>query len=319
MAEATVVFADLTGSTGLFESLGNVKATRVVTRITQWIGDVCRQHGGHVVKNLGDGVLMLFPQNGDAVDAAIDLQRQYAKRTANWPASLKTGLKIGLACGDVVEQDGDCFGDAVNLSSRLSDLSGSEQIFASLSVIEPIPENGLRTRCLGAMDIRGRSEACVVYRIEWQSEVPSDYMTMPAMLASPPLAQQISSSPQSISLSWQKIQMSFGSKTLPIFLGRDTDCHFVVDDPRVSRRHASISYRSGRFYLQDISSYGTWVHFSESSSVIALRRQECVLMPVAELALGGPFEGVPVATVQFKLVTEIPNNGLGLSGRAAKM
>ena len=48
MADVTVVFADLTGSTGLFESLGNTKATRAITSLTQWIGKVCAAHGGRV-------------------------------------------------------------------------------------------------------------------------------------------------------------------------------------------------------------------------------------------------------------------------------
>lgn len=299
MAQATVVFADLTGSTGLFESLGNIKATQAVTRLTQWIGTVCAQCRGKVVKNLGDGVLMVFASNADAIATAIELQRQHSKRIANWPAALKMGLKIGLACGDVVEQDGDFFGDAVNLASRLSDLSGPEQIFASLSVIEPLLEMGTpHARCLGAMEIRGRTEACVVYRIEWQADVSSDFMTMPAVLAAP-AAQKVIAAVQPFRLSWRHIEASFASRQLPIFLGRDSGCQFAVDDPRVSRRHASIACRSGRFYLQDISSYGTWVRAYDGSAVIALRRQECVLNPGSDLALGASFDESSVAVVRF--------------------
>lgn len=305
MAEATVVFADLTGSTGLFETLGNVKATQAITRLTQWIGTVCAQCRGQVVKNLGDGVLMVFERKADAITAAIELQRQHSKRIANWPASLKMGLKIGLACGDVIEQQGDLFGDAVNLASRLCDLSGSEQIFAALSVVEPLLDAGMpRTRCLGEMEIRGRTEACVVYRVEWQTEVSSAYMTIPGALSAA-VVQKVTAPAQSISLAWRNIHASFASNKLPIFLGRDTNCQFVVDDPRVSRRHASISFRSGRFYLQDISSYGTWVRFSNSSAVAALRRQECELMLGADLALGAPFDGSSVATVHFEFAAEV--------------
>ena len=60
VVQATVVFADLTGSTAFFEALGNEKATRAVTRLTQWISDVCEAHQGRVVKKLGDGVLAVF-------------------------------------------------------------------------------------------------------------------------------------------------------------------------------------------------------------------------------------------------------------------
>lgn len=57
---STVVFADLTGSSRVFEAMGNARATDTVTRLTQWIGGVCQAHGGRVVKSLGDGVFALF-------------------------------------------------------------------------------------------------------------------------------------------------------------------------------------------------------------------------------------------------------------------
>jgi len=141
MAELTIVFADLTGSTGLFEALGNAKAAEVVTRTTQWIGKLCQSRGGRVIKYLGDGVLMSYTDNHAAVVAVADLQRQHRERGSSYPGNSKMKIKIGLARGEVVEQDGDCFGDAVNVAARLSDLSGADQIFASESVIEALPDD----------------------------------------------------------------------------------------------------------------------------------------------------------------------------------
>jgi len=59
-ASYSVIFADLTGSTAAFETLGNERATLVVTRLTQLMGETCALHNGRVVKTLGDGVLALF-------------------------------------------------------------------------------------------------------------------------------------------------------------------------------------------------------------------------------------------------------------------
>jgi len=300
MAEVTVVFADLTGSTGVFESLGNAKATQAITRLTQWIGKVCHAYRGHVVKYLGDGVLVVFPDNADAVDAVTELQRVHRDRIRNWPEQLKMRLQVGVARGEIVEQDGDCFGDAVNLASRLSDLSGPDQILATDAVIRHLPSDTLvRSRSLGALEIRGRSEACLVHRIEWQSEVMSESFTVPASLTVPP-ATPPAAVLASIELCWLDINTAFASTELPIFLGRDQDAHFVVQDPRVSRRHARIEYRAGQFFLEDVSSYGTWVRFSDNAAVVALRRQECVLLLEGEIALGAPFEDFTVPTVSFK-------------------
>lgn len=300
MAEVTVVFADLTGSTGVFESLGNAKATQAITRLTQWIGKVCQAYRGHVVKYLGDGVLVVFPDNADAVDAVTELQRVHRDRIRNWPEQLKMRLQMGVARGEIVEQDGDCFGDAVNLASRLSDLSGPDQILATDTVIQHLPPDTLvRSRSLGALEIRGRVESCLVHRIEWQAEVMSESFTVPASLTVPPVDQPATALAL-IELCWLDINTAFASTELPIFLGRDQDAHFVVQDPRVSRRHARIEWRAGKFFLEDVSSYGTWVRFADSAAVVALRRQECVLLLEGEIALGAPFEDFTVPTVSFK-------------------
>jgi adenylate cyclase len=301
MAEVTVVFADLTGSTGVFESLGNAKATQAITRMTQWIGKVCTEHGGEVVKSLGDGVLMVFRVNVDAVESVQEMQRFHIDRIKTWPEKLKMRLQIGMARGEVIEQDRDYFGDAVNVAARLSDLSGPDQILGTETVIESLPLDTLvRYRSLGAMDIRGRQEACTVYRIEWQNEVLSDFFTVPASLSNSPFAAKTVPQLGSIHLSWLDVEASFTSEQLPMHLGRDEEAEFVVNDPRVSRLHAKIIWRAGKFYVEDVSSYGTWVRFSGSDAIVALRRQECVMLVEGEMALGAPFEDFTVPTVSFK-------------------
>ena len=300
MAEVTVVFADLTGSTGVFESLGDAKATQAITRLTDWLGKVCVAKGGIVVKNLGDGVLMVFTRNSDAVESVIDMQRLHTERIKTWPEKLKMRLQIGMARGDVIEQAGDYFGDTVNVASRLSDLSGPDQILGSDTVIDSLAADSLvRFRSMGAMDIRGRNESCTVYRVEWQSEVLTDFFTVPAGLAQSPFSPNV---PQvgSVELSWLDISAIFTSTQMPIFIGRAGNAEFGVDDPRVSRLHAKLTWRAGKFYLEDVSSYGTWVLFSGGGAVVALRRQECVLLENGEIALGAPFEDFSVPTVNYK-------------------
>jgi adenylate cyclase len=301
MAEVTVVFADLTGSTGVFESLGNAKATQAITRLTQWIGKVCTGQGGQVVKTLGDGVLMVFADNTAAIESVTEMQRVHSERIKTWPDKLKMHLQVGMARGEVIEQSQDYFGDAVNVASRLSDLSGPDQILATDVVIDSLaPDSVVRFRSLGAMDIRGRNESCNVYRVEWQNEVLSDFFTVPASLNASPFAPKGAPQLGSIALSWLDVEATFTSEQLPMHLGRDGDAQFVVNDPRVSRLHAKIMWRAGKFYLEDVSSYGTWVRFAGGDAIIALRRQECVLLVEGEIALGAPFEDFTVPTVSFK-------------------
>jgi adenylate cyclase len=301
MAELTIVFADLTGSTGIFESLGDAKATEVVTQATQWIGKLNQSRGGRVIKYLGDGVLLAFSDNSAAVRAVTEMQRLHSERIANWPANMKTmKIKVGMARGQVVEQGGDCFGDAVNVAARLSDLSGADQILANANVIDQLDrsDNEIRYRSLGAMNIRGKSEPAVVFRIDWQREVQTDFLTMQAGLET--LSSHAALQPGRLVLSWLDITMSFEASDMPLFLGRAVDAGFVVNDPRVSRLHARIERRGDVFVLVDVSSYGTWVRFAGSDSVLALRRQECVLLDKGEIAMGASFEDFTVPTVNFK-------------------
>ena len=304
MSELTVVFADLTGSTAVFEKLGNTKAVQVITSLTHWIGFVCEKHNGQVVKYLGDGVLILFKESANALIAAIELQEIHHDRIRYWPHALKMKLQIGMARGDVVEQDGDCYGDAVNVASRLSDLSGSEQILVSESVIQQLSNSYvIRSCCLGPLVIRGRTDTCIVYRVEWQDEILSEVFTIPARLMSSSLKRH-ELKPTYIELSWLDIYIKFNTSDLPVYLGRDSDAQFIVKDPRVSRKHAVIESRNGKFYLKDISSYGTWLRFSNGESIIPLRRQDCMLLLNGEIALGASFEDFTAPTVLFRIKEE---------------
>lgn len=295
---STVVFADLTGSTRVFEAMGNARATETVTRLTQWIGGVCQANGGRVVKSLGDGVFAIFSSGAAATHAVVELQRYHQKRLLAWPAPLRMALQIGVASGEVVEVEGDCYGDAVNLASRLSDLAGPGQIWVTDAVISQLRDGAVQHRDLGLINIRGRSEMSVVHRIDWQEEVTS-FLTVPAALA--PLRVPDSSFGQ-IELAWLDVRSMFRTEELPIHLGRVNDAQFVVNDPRVSRLHARIELRQGSCVLIDVSTYGTWVRFHGNggpSTEIALRREECVLHGRGEIGLGAPLSDISAPTIAF--------------------
>lgn len=301
-ASSTVVFADLSGSTGVFEALGNAQATEAVTRLVQWIGNVCESHGGRVVKTLGDGVFALFANGAAATHAVLELQRNHpTRRQAWWPESVRLELQIGIASGEIIEVDGDSYGDAVNIAARLSDMAGPGQIWATESVIAQLPDSDVRRRRLGPIGIRGRLDMPVVYRIDWQEEV-SSFLTMPAPLAPP--ARVPDSVFGQIELAWLDVRSQFGIGALPIHLGRVDDAEFVVNDPRVSRLHARIESRNGSCVLTDLSTYGTWVRFHGSagaSGEVALRREECVLHGSGELGLGAPLSDFSTPVIAFSV------------------
>ena len=297
----TVVFTDLHGSTAVFEALGNAKATALVTQTTQWIAERCEAHGGRVVKTLGDGVLAMFPQSQHAIDAVVEIQRSHLKNITRLDKLSAMPIRIGVASGEVELVQGDCYGDAVNVASRLCDLSGPQQIWADAAALASVDEGpGITFRALGPINIRGRAEPCTVFQVEWREEQASDFLTMQGELDPGKIVGDNDVLGRELELTWMGNSQSFRAFDLPICIGRVRTAEFVVNDPRVSRTHVRFDWRNGSVVLVDVSSYGSWVRFgSGNTSPVLLRREECVLHGHGELALGASFSDLSVATVGF--------------------
>ena len=301
--QTTVVFADLMGSTGVFESTGNAKATQLVTGLTNWIGEVCVANGGRVVKTLGDGVLAIFPTAPGAVNAVVEMQRYHQQRLDKTPATMRMPIRIGVASGPVEIVDGDCYGDAVNVAARLSDLSGPHQIWASYTALDDHGKSpdGVRFRPVGPITIRGRAEPCSVYQVEWKAEENSAFLTLQADLQPSVIGDVPDALGRQIELAYAGYVQSFKSFNLPIHIGRVRGVEFVVDDLRVSREHCRIGWRNGSVMLVDVSTYGSCVRFDGGGSDLLLRRDECVLHGRGEVALGAAFADVNVPVVTFSV------------------
>ncbi len=302
-ASTTVMFADLTGSTGVFERLGNEAATQTITKLTQWIGQVCVRNGGRVVKTLGDGVLAVFPDGGSAVEAVVQMQREHDRRQIRRGPESLMELQVGLDCGELVLVEGDCYGDAVNVASRLSDLSGARQIWASDTVIDQVelPPPGVRFDSLGPVAIRGKAQQRLLYRVVWE-ETSTDMMTLPGSEAMRTGAFQLATpSAGLLELNHLDVTREFTTEDLPVNLGRAREAEFVVNDRHVSRLHARIEWRNGSFVLTDLSSFGTCVRFKGAPTELTLRREECVLHDSGEIALAPNFSDLMVPTVNFSI------------------
>ncbi len=298
--QSTVVFADLFGSTGVFESLGNAKATEAVTQVTTWLAEKFQLNGGRVVKFLGDGVLVTFKENQNAVDAVVDVQRAYEKRLPHSTSDVYMPLRIGVARGDVEMVDDDCYGDAVNIAARLSELTGPHQIWANSEVVAGGKLSpGTRSRLLGPIHVRGRAEPCTVYQIEWQEDIDSEFFTVQAPFADGLEDPKIDVLGCHLELAWLDQRKIFRAFELPIYIGRIRQAEFVVSDPHVSRKHARLDWRNGSVILTDVSSYGCWVRFAGGGANLSLRHEECVLHGQGEIALGTPFGDLSAPVITF--------------------
>ncbi len=278
---ATVVFADLVGSTGIFERLGDEAAGRFVTQLTTALAKTFEEHNGRVVKLLGDGLFVLFPAEGEAMDACVAIQKRLQERPVYPGGEGKAvQMQMGIESGEVVEIAGDCYGDAVNSAARLADLAGAEQILTTQRVREQLlAQQKEQLRALGPMYLRGKNEATHVFRVEWQTGQDADQTVMGVSMS-----KVVKSSQLELSALGQSLRLLPHGERLT--LGRATTASLSINDGRVSRVHATIEWRSGNFVLSDNSSFGSWVYMGNQSEPVILRRTECYLVGQGQIALG---------------------------------
>ena len=297
----TVVFADLTGSTGLFESAGNVAATQIVTRCTHVLGRHLACAGGQVVKYLGDGVLVLFDDPVAAVQAGARMQEVLRELTAVELQRGPLGVKTGIDRGAIVEHDGDCYGDAVNVAARLSDRAEAGETLISESVFSCLPDP-VRLAChsLDRITIKGKAEPVRVWRVDFSRTAET---TLTALLGFQGLI-EAGRPIRRVDLARLDQHIELHDDEAPLIIGRGDGAGFSIDDPRVSRRHARIEWAAGQCLLTDFSSNGSWVRFAGTCAPVVLRRDSCTLYGEGEIGVGATPDDFTAPTLSFRVIDE---------------
>ena len=163
-SRVTIMFTDVVGSTALLERLGDEVGTDVLRRHFAVLRRAVASHGGREVKNLGDGLMVVFTDPAAAARCAAAMQRAIARhnRTGN-----PVGLRIGLHAGDTQREGGDYFGMPVVIAKRLCDLCESGQVIASTSVSASVDD----VEELGALTLKGMTSQITAASLRW-SEAP---------------------------------------------------------------------------------------------------------------------------------------------------
>ena len=278
---ATVVFADLVGSTSLFERLGDETASRFVTQLTGALSQVFEQHNGRVVKLLGDGLFVVFSLESDALAACIAIQKRLLDKPIRpGGVGVPVQMQMGIESGEVVEIAGDCFGDTVNSAARLADLAGADQILTTQNVFDQVSQVQQQSlRSIGPMYLRGKAQENHLYRVEWRTGQDDEATMMGVSMAARSSATWLEISAQGKTV---RLDPGIGK----ISIGRATDAALTLNDRRVSRTHATIEWSAGQFVLSDNSSFGTWVYLGAQPEPMILRRTKCFLVGAGQFVLG---------------------------------
>jgi class 3 adenylate cyclase len=292
--ERTVLFADLRGSTALFETLGNAEASGLVTQTVGLVGQAVDDCRGQLIKTLGDGLMAAFESPKDGVKAAMRMQELLLKAGVRSSKLRGLHLQVALARGEVVEIRGDCFGDAVNVAARLLDHAGDSETLVTAEVVQGLSSaQKARFRSLDRIAVRGRNEPVHVHVLD---QARSD--------AAPTQFGEVvrSAAPVSIRLVWMDLDRVFHIDDMPIVLGRSTQATYCITDGRVSRSHARIDWQGSSFSLTDLSYNGTFVRFGNAGETLSLRRGACTLHGSGSIGLGGPPIDIHAPAVRFEVL-----------------
>jgi class 3 adenylate cyclase len=285
-----LMFVDVSGSTSLYEALGDAEAHTRVDACLQRLGKLALEFGGRVIKTAGDGAFLSFPTADSAVLAGGAMLDMLAKDRQVDQHAL--GIHIGCHFGPVIESNNDLFGDAVNLASRVAGLANAGQIILTDDTFNHLtPTVAGRTRRLNRVAVRGKREDIEIWEFLWQEAAELTALSTRAagMRGAHLLLRQ----------GQRETILGSGGPTRATF-GRDASCDFVIEHQRTSRSHARVELRFDKFFIVDHSSNGTWVSIGNESPMV-LRREELILRGSGVLTFGRTPDDAEAARVEFLL------------------
>jgi len=286
--DMAVLFADIAGSTKLYEVLGDSQAKILIDEVLAGLRAITERHRGRVIKTIGDEVMCVFPDAERGFLAATDMQTLV--HALPMVKTAKRMIRVGFHAGAVIVEKGDVFGDTVNVAARMAGLAKGMQIMTTRATVDALPE-ALRasTRPIASITVKGKADDLAVCEVLWQE---GDDLTMAA------------GSTQAAELRVELIMRHVGKEMVLsaertfAMLGRDSGCEFVIADPKASRQHARVEKRRDKFFIIDQSSNGTYITFAGEPEIV-LRREEVMLRRSGRIVFGHSASDGSGETVEF--------------------
>jgi class 3 adenylate cyclase len=275
--DVCIVFADVSGSTRLYEKLGDAGALAAIERCVDAMKRATLLNKGRVVKTIGDEVMAVFDTAAQGMQAASEMQQRIEELPPPVP-DVKLKIRAGFHFGPALHENDDVFGDTVNVAARMAGLAKGGQIITTGETVAALPEL-LRQACreIDALAVKGKAENVEVCEVIWQDGAELTMMSTRMAPAALPDAR--------LRLTYGGQEVVLDAARPAVTLGRDAACDIVVRDPRASRSHAKIERRRDKFVLTDISSNGTFVTFVGEPEVV-LKREEIILRGSGRIVFG---------------------------------
>lgn len=270
-----VLFADLAGSSKLYQQLGDERAKNIIDNLLNTLAALAERYRGRLIKCIGDEIMLCFGSAEDAGISAVKIQEQ--------AASLGFSMRIGASYGPVVLDHHDVFGDTVNQAAFLTSMALAGQIVVGDQTVRVLPAY-LRSSCqeFDQVVIKGSSARCPVYRLNWQTQDDS----LDATRVNRHDADTQRNARLVLEIDGEVREVT--SKTPPLHLGRDARrADLTIDAREASRDHCHLLFHRGKYVLVDHSTNGTYIH-TEGQPEAYIRRESTPLFGVGKISLGQP-------------------------------
>ena len=264
-----ILFVDIAKSSQIYETLGNKKAQSLISTCLALLSGVTVQHNGAVIKTIGDELMCTFPNANDAVNAAIAMNQTLDQMPVNDKSqTYHLNIYVGLQYGQVIKDGNDVFGDAVNVASRMVKLAKQRQILTTEETAMKLnSELKSCTKCFDKVVIKGKKGKVYIYECVWEE----DDITI--MVDSPMDTINVQAH---LELKFQDNLIQVDPSQPTVSIGRQSHNELVVQGENVSRSHAQVEYRRGKFFVIDKSTNGTYI-FVEGKKALHLKREEAPL------------------------------------------
>ena len=276
----TILFADVAGSTRLFETKGDVEARRLCSMVLDALSVICQQYGGRVIKTIGDEIMCTIPTALDGLLAARDMQRKMARDINFVRDSL--AVRIGLHYGPALEENGDVYGDAVNTAARMASLAKREQIVTTASTLNGV-DKAPETRSLGRARVSGKLLPIEIVDVIWQEDTSGMTMVQSAIRIGD--LQGAAPVKNKLKLRHRGHLIELTEDSEPFMMGREASNGLQVEADWVSRTHAQIEFKRGHFMIIDRSTNATYVTIGQDVE-LRVHRDELHLRKAGTISMG---------------------------------
>jgi adenylate cyclase len=289
--QLVTLFADISGSSQLYDSLGDARAAEVVEQCVTIMTEATARHGGTLLRTIGDEVMTIFPTVEAAADAARAMQESISDQT--FDAGRPIAIRVGFHFGSLLLKDGDLYGDAVNLAKQVTNHAKPGQILTTGASLSQLPETERAVyRQIDLVQVKGKREEAAIYELVWQAEFATAMSVFWTALHSETAR---------LALIAGNTRVELGEDRTSVSIGRSEGNDLIQPFPTVSRLHARVGYNKGRFHLTDLSINGTYF-LSDDGNGGYLHRDTRELTGSGTLGLGEVISPDSPVTVRFEFI-----------------